>query len=256
MLTQSLFVVLPVSLLCNAAGWQAYATSTDPRPWANFLSPFRDNKALSERLDKNGVEMSKTISQRKATQVRKMSGNENEMFLPHFWTFEPAGDDVGEGKNLGKQDSTAFSDALNSSVYSSLDWSNASVVYPLQAPFALHREDQIRKDPIFGGIPRGLLRRQSGFKCPSTSSDCSSIGRPNSCCSNGLVCQLIQDNGQGDVGCCAEGETCDGAVQCAQGYSGCPGNNGGGCCLPGFECFGIGCKSWLLRALGICKTPC
>lgn len=241
MLTRSLYIVVPISLLCDAAGWQAHATSINPRSWANFLSPVTDHDPPSEKLVKNGVEISKPISQGKATRIRKMSGNENEMFFPHFWTFEPVGDAIGEGNDLGKRESTAFPDALNSSVYSSADWSNASVLYPLQAPLALHGEQQIRKDLIFGRFSRGLLHRDTGFKCPNNSSDCSSIGRPNSCCSNGLICQLIEDSGQGDVGCCAEGETCNGAVQCAPGYSGCPGAYGGGCCLPGFQCYGIGC---------------
>ena len=252
MLTRTFWIVGPVSLLYNAAGWPAQATHINPQSWANFLSPFTGHTPLSEQFVERDAQGSRTLSQRKATRVRKMSGDESEMFLPHFWDFEPLEGHVGQTQDLDRRDSEPWPDTstFTSSVHASTDRSNASVLYPLQAPLALHKEQQTSKDAIFGRLSRAILYRDTGFKCPSSSSDCSSIGRPNSCCSIGLTCQLIQDSGEGDVGCCSEGQTCDGTVQCAPGYSGCPGNDGGGCCLPGFECYGIGCKSRLLRALG------
>ncbi|KAL8831206.1 MAG: hypothetical protein Q9191_000987 [Dirinaria sp. TL-2023a] len=163
MLTRSLLIVVPVSLLCNAAGWQAHANSVDPRSWANFLSPVTGRSPRSEQLIKNGVDISKRTNQGKATRIRKMSSNESEMFLPHFWTFERVYDDVGERKDMVKRDPTAFLDALKSPVHSPEDWSNASVLYPLQAPFALHGEQQTRKDLTFGASGGGCCL--PGFQC-------------------------------------------------------------------------------------------
>ncbi|KAL2430837.1 hypothetical protein ABEF95_013834 [Exophiala dermatitidis] len=42
-----------------------------------------------------------------------------------------------------------------------------------------------------------------GFQCPSGTTACTSIDRPNSCCATDSTCQLVTDTGLGDVGCSA-----------------------------------------------------
>jgi progranulin len=110
----------------------------------------------------------------------------------------------------------------------------------------------VRPHDTWEGRPR-LLRRLPGwsmfdkraFQCPTGTFACTAIDRPDSCCSEGFVCQLVQEtsSSQGDVGCCPNGQTCGNALAttCASGYTACPNNPGGGCCLPGYACYDVGC---------------
>lgn len=219
--SNKLTVVLP--LLCTIASWPVQATSIPS--WASLISSSTHKSSSPTPLVGDDVELIENLTQGGVRGVRKMSGDESEMFFAHYWDF-------GRGFNNVR------------------DLSHSSMAFSFQAPFALHNEHQMGNHTTFDRLSRALLPRQSGYRCPTTSRDCGSIGRPNSCCSIGLVCQLIQDTGEGDVGCCVEGETCDGVVQCGSGSTSCPGNNSGGCCLPGFSCSGIGCK-WLRRGIPI-----
>jgi len=87
-----------------------------------------------------------------------------------------------------------------------------------------------------------LLKRQ--FACPEGTRSCSSIGAPDVCCGTTATCINVDGNTDaGSVGCCPQGRACAGSVNCdtSRGYSACPGSPNGGCCLPGFQCQGIGC---------------
>jgi hypothetical protein len=83
-----------------------------------------------------------------------------------------------------------------------------------------------------------------GFQCPSGTDPCTSVNS-NVCCFSGETCQRVEDSGTGlgNVGCCPDGQTCGGDLPsaCPPGYSSCPNNPGGGCCIPGSRCFDDGC---------------
>lgn len=87
------------------------------------------------------------------------------------------------------------------------------------------------------------LSRQD-FQCPNGTVPCT-LPNPNVCCSYGETRQRVEDlgTGQGNIGCCPDGQTCGGDLlsTCAPGYSSCPNSLGGGCCIPGFTCFDDGC---------------
>ena len=86
-----------------------------------------------------------------------------------------------------------------------------------------------------------LQRRQ--WACPSGTRGCGIIGYPNSCCQEGETCVEVQDTGLGPVGCCPAGATCSGGViGCTDGSTACASDIGGGCCIPGFVCQGVGCE--------------
>ena len=88
------------------------------------------------------------------------------------------------------------------------------------------------------------------FQCPTNTFDCSSIGRPNSCCAQGEVCNIIQDTGLGDVACCPANAQCSGnLLNCDLGFTKCSDNLGGGCCIPQYVCIDIGCKSFRVPRL-------
>jgi hypothetical protein len=81
------------------------------------------------------------------------------------------------------------------------------------------------------------------FQCPNGTASCTLLN-PNVCCFSGETCQTVEDLGTdlGNVRCCPDGQTCgDLPSTCAPGYSSCPNSLGGGCCIPGFTCFGDGC---------------
>ncbi|KAK0720569.1 hypothetical protein B0H67DRAFT_600026 [Lasiosphaeris hirsuta] len=95
-----------------------------------------------------------------------------------------------------------------------------------------------------------LERRQ--WACPTGTSSCADIGYPNSCCGTGETCVEVEDTGLGPVGCCPAGASCGGSVQsCADGSMPCASDIGGGCCIPGFVCQGVGC----VRSASATPTP-
>ncbi|KAL9029394.1 MAG: hypothetical protein Q9196_002365, partial [Gyalolechia fulgens] len=170
--------------------------------------------------------------------VRKMRDDGREMFFHGYWQFHqrPDGWDASQPEPTdSKLRPTRYSHASDPVE----SWTNASLVLPFQAPFALHRD--VGSTPSYSHWARGLLSQlhDRAFQCPNETDACTSIDRPNSCCPSGSSCQLVTDSGQGDVACCGSGQTCAGNVQdCAAGYASCPGAAGGGCCLPGYACVG------------------
>jgi hypothetical protein len=139
---------------------------------------------------------------------------------------------------------------------------NASAELPLRPPFALlsgpeeefEDEDRRRRRIVHPPPPAALdlFRRAASalaflekrqWSCPSGTSSCGSIGHPNSCCGEGETCVEVPDTGLGPVGCCPAGAACGGGISgCPDGSTPCGSEVGGGCCIPGFVCAGVGCK--------------
>ncbi|KAL9601327.1 MAG: hypothetical protein Q9219_002622 [cf. Caloplaca sp. 3 TL-2023] len=167
--------------------------------------------------------------------VRKMMDNEGQMFFQHYWQFDREADEWEPHTEIGN--------ATIPSNHTTSPWTDSSIFPPFQAPLALHRNTET--SPPYAHWARALLHPldDRAFTCPSGTGACTSINRPNSCCPTGSDCHLLQDNGLEDVACCASGQTCSGTIQgCAAGYTNCPGDAGGGCCIPGYACVGsVGC---------------
>ncbi len=117
-----------------------------------------------------------------------------------------------------------------------------------QPPFAVHHVTNAASSDSAGlelfrraadAVAR-LQRRQWG--CPAGTASCSGIGYPYSCCATGETCYKVEDTGLGPVGCCPGGSACGGAVSsCAADTTACPSSLGGGCCIAGYVCKGVGC---------------
>lgn len=170
--------------------------------------------------------------------MRKMSDDDGEKFLLDYWQFDPSNADL-EPLSHDKTQSSGEDRPCSPAVV----FHNDSSKVDLLPPMLLHRDTQ--QSPylpkIFG---RDLFERD--YKCPNGTSDCSSIGYKYSCCDTDATCILVQDTGSGSVGCCSDGENCGGEVtgcDMAKGYTSCPGSSNGGCCIPGYACQGVGCKS-------------
>ncbi|KAG5923651.1 hypothetical protein E4U42_004897 [Claviceps africana] len=112
-----------------------------------------------------------------------------------------------------------------------------SRVYPAFAPHNDGRQEGI--------LPRAaqaldlLLKRTS---CPAGMNSCGDSGSPNKCCPQGTYCTSVPDTDVGHVACCPSGSICAGAVgKCPSDATSCPPALGGGCCIPGYVCQGVGC---------------
>lgn len=146
--------------------------------------------------------------------VRKMSNDEGEKFFLDYWSFHDSNE-----RSMGN-----ITDS---------DPARPRQIQPRSYPY---------QPAAFPNLARGLSLFQRDFQCPAGTSSCTSINRPSSCCASGDTCELVQDTGSGDVGCCPQGQTCSGVVgSCQSGYTACPASLGGGCCIPGYECVSGGC---------------
>ena len=254
MLPPAKLQLVPISLL--------FFIATVPIPVPALELPFlpsfgRSLKGLASYRSSSGGDDEAMISNppsQKPIAVRKMTDDQGEMFFPEYWSFD-ARPTYGSGSDLDKQkrmlSSTEHPDHGDPS---SNIWLNASIPQPLQAPFSLHTNQQIDTAHFFGRVlrsPRAIFSLDKrAFQCPGDTTACTSINRPNSCCASGQTCQLITDSGLGDVGCCGNGQTCSEQVSgCQQGDTSCPGSAGGGCCVPGYTCAGVGCKSPPIQCL-------
>ncbi|KAK4121090.1 hypothetical protein N657DRAFT_578450 [Parathielavia appendiculata] len=128
---------------------------------------------------------------------------------------------------------------------------NASAELPLRPPFAVLSGREEQDDESIPSPGWDIFRRAASaiasferrqWACPSGTRSCSSIGYPNSCCGESETCMEVPDTGLGPVGCCPSGATCGGGISgCADGSTACGSELGGGCCIPGFVCQGVGC---------------
>ncbi|KAI9796882.1 MAG: hypothetical protein M1833_005931 [Piccolia ochrophora] len=203
----------------------------------------------------------------KPAAVRKMGVDEGEKFFMEFWRFEGF-DEQDQGAmslphdsqrpTTGQDESAPLSHRFRSVRANHVeveDFANGSIILPYRAPFVLHTDGESSMNPLSGRSlsdfawsffrsPAASHKRvvKRDFRCPPDTSSCSSIERPNSCCAPGDTCEVIEDTGLGDVGCCSRSRGCAGeVVDCDNGLTECPGSMGGGCCLPGYVCVGVGC---------------
>ena len=161
--------------------------------------------------------------------VRKMSVDEGEMFHLDYWRFDLEDDASWSGQpDPGINRRTPHYEGMDDAEPAT----NASMPLSLQPPYPLHNKQPMTLNPLFRRLLRTpfaeLARRD--FQCPTNTSNCISVGFPNSCCATGTTCIAVTDTGAGGVGCCAPGANCNSGqvVGCQQGYTLCPGSYGGG----------------------------
>ena len=178
--------------------------------------------------------------------VRKMSGDEGEKFYMDYWMFGAPGVVGSERPMLRPLESSRVLRPRDEDedVEALQLYNNVSIPHPFKAPILLHTNHH-DQTPLNRRSPRAALLalQNRDFKCPGGTADCSSIGRPNSCCASGEVCQIIPNTGLGDVGCCPVGKGCSGDLKnCDLGFTKCSDDLGGGCCIPDYVCVGVGCE--------------
>ncbi|PTB69733.1 hypothetical protein BBK36DRAFT_1110850 [Trichoderma citrinoviride] len=162
-----------------------------------------------------------------ATAIKKQLPNPNEKLFPDHLAFEPLpplapyeaanlwldGDDEDSSINSTERFRPAFSNHFHNS-----------------------EENLFRRAANVLGI------LQNRAACPSGMESCSSIGADNKCCPDGTYCTDVSSSDAGQVACCPDGATCGGGIgNCPSTAVSCPADLGGGCCIPGYVCLGIGC---------------
>ena len=226
---------LPPTLLAFIAGFSV-VTKAQELQWPYNLPSHVKYFPEDEPLIKRGVDVQQRLQHESPVGVKKMSDDPGEKFHYDYWSFE--------------------ANPLDSATTSWFNTSNAQLYEP---SIPLHSNESSRPHVL----PRHLrtawlssLFDKRDFQCPTGTSSCTTIGRPNSCCQADATCQLIQDTGLGDVGCCPNGEACAGSVStCDAGYTSCPNNPGGGCCLPDYGCFDVGCVQTATATVLVTPTP-
>lgn len=106
--------------------------------------------------------------------------------------------------------------------------------------------------PHYQASIQHLFKRQ--FSCPSNHYACDSINAPAYCCRVDEQCIKIEDTGMGSVGCCPNGQKCEGPLKgCNSDQVTCNASQGGGCCIDGYMCSANGCVP--NNAAGTTATP-
>jgi progranulin len=218
---------------------QILAPSAYAEPWPYNLPAHVKYFPEQEPRVKRNLEVQEQLLGETPVGVRKMSDDEGEMFHLDYWHFD-------ERSSLLRHRGDA------QKVVGS--YPNATMIQdkPGLPPVLPHSELLPQSQSVARYLlPRRLFARD--FQCPGGTSACSAIGRPNACCGTRETCMIVSDTGLGDVGCCPAGTRCSSGTlsgcDTSKGYSSCPGSGNGGCCLPGYQCFGVGCKLPLLNRI-------
>lgn len=232
---------LPTSILLLIANppWQ---TSAEPQ-WPHNLPAHQKYYPEDEVHVKRGVHAMNRLAEQSPVGVRKMSGDRHEMFFLEYWQFEEPKDGVGLPLSPVNGTDRLAKRAL------SMDNGTETLTNGPLPPLLLHtdHQDHQKSQDLLRFYSRSNLVLRD-FKCPTNTSNCSSISRPDSCCGEDETCMLVSDNldaGMGDVGCCPKGATCSGQISScntAQGFHSCPDSSNGGCCIPNYSCQGVGCE--------------
>ncbi|KAM5352436.1 hypothetical protein ACJ41O_005159 [Fusarium nematophilum] len=106
--------------------------------------------------------------------------------------------------------------------------------------FAPHSEEA--RDGVLRRAAEALALLQRRSSCPEGMNSCSDIDSDVKCCQEGTYCVDVGDAVAGGVACCPDGASCGGGVgSCPSDATSCSEELGGGCCIPGYVCEGLGC---------------
>ncbi|KND89591.1 rRNA methyltransferase 1, mitochondrial [Tolypocladium ophioglossoides CBS 100239] len=157
------------------------------------------------------------------TVVKKLSPDLSEKILPEHLAFAPLPVDAVARVFLTEQDAGL----------------NATALFYRPA-FARHLDDSEDGSLRRAAAALALLRKRAS--CPAGMNSCADQGSPNKCCQEGTYCTDVPDTTVGGVACCPQGTKCGGGVgSCPADAVSCPPDLGGGCCIPGYVCQGVGC---------------
>ncbi|KAH7262118.1 hypothetical protein BKA59DRAFT_13477 [Fusarium tricinctum] len=106
--------------------------------------------------------------------------------------------------------------------------------------FAPHSEES--RDTMLRRAAEVLALLERRSSCPNGMNSCSDIDSEVKCCQEGTYCVDVGSSVPGGIACCPDGASCGGGVgACPDGATSCSADLGGGCCIPGYVCQGLGC---------------
>jgi progranulin len=163
------------------------------------------------------------------TAVRKLSPDSSEKLLREHLAFAPLLDQLpGDLSPFG----------VDNNIAGGYNYEYGSARF--YRAFGAHRDDS--ESNVFRRAAEALALLQERSSCPPNMESCADIGSPNKCCQEGTYCTDVPDTMVGHVACCPDDTTCGGGVgDCPADAVSCPPDLGGGCCLGGWICQGIGC---------------
>ncbi|KAF4538957.1 hypothetical protein BFW01_g8250 [Lasiodiplodia theobromae] len=225
----SLFSLPSSLLLLSLSNYLAAA-----EPWPYNLPKHEKYWPEHEEFVKRDAHIRERVARQPPAGVQKMSHDPGEKFYLDYWQFEELNGGVDQTAGNFRRRAQAL-DADTDEQYS-----NSSLAENLLPPLLLHSDSE---RSLLRFFQRNLFEKRD-YQCPTGTSSCASISRPNSCCPTDETCVIVEDTGLGDVGCCPAGSSCSGSVsQCnsGAGYTSCPESDNGGCCIPGYSCQDVGC---------------
>lgn len=175
-----------------------------------------------------------SAEQRQPTAIRKLAPNSGEKILAKHLAFAPilpllSPDGIATAPELlfePQHDGTSESSGGTERFY----------------PAFVRHHNQTERSVIRRAAEALALLSRRGA-CPAGMNSCDSIGAPNKCCREGLTCTNVQNSASGNIACCPKGSSCGGGVaKCPSDAVTCDSTLGGGCCLAGYVCQGVGCK--------------
>ncbi|KAF5025252.1 hypothetical protein F66182_2718 [Fusarium sp. NRRL 66182] len=166
------------------------------------------------------------------TAVRKLAPGSNEKLLREHLAFAPL---YIPSPREAAAAAISFLDKQDDKI---LALNNTERFYrPAFAPHSRESSDTLLRR---AAEVLALLQRRSD--CPSGMNSCSDIDSEVKCCQDGTYCVDVGDAVAGGIACCPDGASCGGGVgSCPDGATSCSEELGGGCCIPGYVCQGLGC---------------
>lgn len=201
----------------------------------------QQEESTSEILRRN-ADIEARLANEPVLGIRKMSTDPSEKFFPEYWHFWDSLDVPGQNDGLAGTDLTYLNTTARRENILDTTRPSFSPAQFLSRSFAYSPS----VESAFG-LKRSRILDSRDFKCPADTYSCTSIDRPDRCCSVGSACEIVPDTGAGDVGCCPSGQSCSGTIgSCQSGYTTCSQALGGGCCIPGYDCVEGGCECILV----------
>ncbi|KUM61942.1 hypothetical protein ACN42_g5183 [Penicillium freii] len=231
MLSGSMLLLHALTILCSLPQFPLLVSAENTNPSMNLESKEAETSpSLPALILQRNAAITSQLAAGPALGVKKMSEDEGEKFFLDYWSF---GDDSSRGNISARypSDEDGFSPARF--VAQSYPFGPAYSLGSDGDSQFLHRENNDGANGLF---------EKRDFKCPTGTTACVSIGRSDRCCGSGETCEIVADTGHGNVGCCPSWKTCSGMIgSCQSGYTACPHDLGGGCCIPGYDCVEGGC---------------
>ncbi|RGP68112.1 gpi anchored [Fusarium longipes] len=166
------------------------------------------------------------------TAIKKLAPGSNEKLLREHLAFDPL-------QVLSPRDAAAAALSFLDEQDEELLKLNGTQRFYRPA-FAPHSEES--RDGMLRRAAEALALLQRRSSCPKGMNICSNIDPEVKCCQEGTYCVDVGDSVVGGVACCPDGASCDGGVgSCPSDAASCPEELGGGCCIPGYVCQGLGC---------------